>query len=471
MDEVRRLVEETVRRFAMFTPGDLVLVGVSGGADSLALLHVLWSLREKLGVSLHVAHLNHGLRREAAADARFVSRVAGQLGLPVTVAEEDVAGIARRDRLTLEEAGRQARYAFFRRLRDETGARRLALGHNRDDLAETVLMRFLRGTGPWGLAGIPPVREGWIVRPLLSVPRAALDEYCRRAGLAPRRDETNLDVSLFRNRVRHRILPFLLSQGNPRLPDALARLADVVREDEEWLGEVVAYRFRSIARAEEEAVVFPLDLFSPLPPGLQRRLVRQACASLGWLPGPDFAAVERALSLVRGATGRRAVLGGGLEAWRERDALTVARRRETAPYSRLLPVPGAVLVPEAGVRLEASLMPGDAGRGPAAGGTPREVILAAGDLLWPLTVRSRRDGDRVWLRGRARPSRLKRLLARWGVPRRLRDRLPLVTGRLPSGEEVLLWVVGHAVDARFLPRPDTETLLVLRCVELPDAIC
>ncbi len=470
MEEARRLVEETIRRFGMLRPGDLVLVGVSGGADSLALLHILWSLRASLDISLHVAHLDHRLRAEAAEEAEFVRRTAAELGLPVTVAEADVAALARRRRISLEEAGREARYAFFRRLREETGARRLALGHNRDDLAETVLMRFLRGTGAWGLAGIPPVREGWIIRPLLCVPRAAVERYCRAAGLVPRRDATNLDVSLLRNRVRHRILPFLVREANPRLPEALARLAELVREDEEWLAEVVAERFAAVGRADPDAVVFPLASFAPLPAGLQRRLIRQACARLGWLPGPDFAAVERALALLGGRTGRRAVLGGGLEAWRERDALTVARRREEAPFSHVLPLPGEVTVPEAGLRLEARLL---SPRGGAAGGTvsPGEVLLAAEGLTGPLTVRSRRDGDRLWLPGRAGPTRLKRLLARWGIPRRLRDRIPLVTARLASGEEVLLWVVGRAADARFQPRPGDESLLLLRCVELPDAIC
>lgn len=480
MEEVLKSVRETVRRFHMFTRGDLVLVGVSGGPDSLALLHVLCSLREELDIGLHVAHLNHRLRPEAGDDAAFVASVAAGLGLPFTVAEADVAGLARRRRISLEEAGREARYEFFGRLREETGARRLALGHNRDDLAETVLMRVLRGTGPWGLAGIPPVRDGWIVRPLLDVPRAAVEAYCRAAGLEPRRDVTNVDPAAFRNRVRHRILPYLAREANPRVAESLARLADVVREDEEWLAGLVAERFAALARKEDGAITFPLDEFASLPRGLQRRLLRQAFAALGGgTAGPDFAGVERALGLLERSPGRRVALGPGVDVWREQATVAVARRLPRRPFCYRLPVPGSVEVPEAGVLVEALVLSGKPGAEPSpdsrwearAGRGARQVLLDAGAVTGPLAVRSRREGDRLWLQGLPGPARLKGLLRKWGVPRRLRDRIALVTACLATGDEVILWVVGHAVDARFARVGGAERLLLLRCVELPAAIC
>ncbi len=216
-------VRDTIERHSLLEPGDSLVVGVSGGADSLCLLHLLARLRAEFDLALHVAHLNHQLRGErAAADAEFVRRTAVEWGVPVTVSSTDVAILAHERGVGVEEAARQARYAFLAGLAGDTGAGAIAVGHNADDQAETVLMHLLRGAGPAGLRGmsprlalaglapdLPSAAHVTLIRPLLEARRPAIEAYCREYRLQPRFDHSNLDTTLFRNRLRHEVLPVL----------------------------------------------------------------------------------------------------------------------------------------------------------------------------------------------------------------------------------------------------------------------
>ncbi len=467
-DELARAVREAVARHGMVRPGEKVVVAVSGGPDSLALLHVLWRLRDELGIALHVAHLNHLLRgEEAAADAAFVAEMAARLGLPVTVEEVPVARLAAERGLSVEEAGREARYEFFRRVAAATGAGRVALGHTRDDQAETVLMRLLRGSGPAGLSGIPPVRDGWIIRPLLAVPRTAVEAYCRRHGLRPRRDPTNEEPSYLRNRIRLELLPRLEAEYNPMLRQALAHLAEVLRAEEEWAGRAAADAADRLLRRSGDAVVVPVEGLLGLPVALRRRVVRLAAERAG-LPSLPFEHVERVLALAAGAVGRALSLPGGGLARLEHDGLVLGPDgEEPAPFAYRLEVPGSVAIPEAGLRLVAEVVPGPPL--PRAGeqvprGEGDVAVLDAERLPALLTVRSRRPGDRFRPLGLEGEKKLQDYFVDARVPRRQRDRVPIVEAH---GE--IVWVVGHRVDGRFAAGPGARRLLVLRAHRQPAA--
>ncbi len=218
----------------MFGRGMKVVVGVSGGADSVGLLQVLRQLAPEHDLQLHVVHLNHMLRPEAAADAAFVRRLAGRLNLPVTIGCARVGSIARRLRTGIEEAGRLARYRLLEQVADRIGAQRIAVGHHAGDQVETVLFNLMRGAGPGGLAGIPP-RRGRVVRPLLCASREEIAAYCRAAGLEWRTDASNLSPEFLRNRIRHRLLPLLRKEFNPRIDQAVLRLAEIVGEEDRWI--------------------------------------------------------------------------------------------------------------------------------------------------------------------------------------------------------------------------------------------
>ena len=235
-EKVRRQVLSTLADEDLIPPDSAVLVGVSGGADSVALLLLLYDLVAGGGTTLAVAHLDHGLRPGAGLpEAAFVLDLARQLNLPCHIRRADVAAIARERGQGIEEAGRQTRYRFFNDLCRVAGYDRIALGHHSDDNAEQVLLNLLRGSGPRGLAGIAPRRDDGIVRPLIRLQRADLIAYLEARGVTYLNDPSNSDLHHRRNRIRHELLPHLADTYNPRVVPALNRLAGILREEQDWM--------------------------------------------------------------------------------------------------------------------------------------------------------------------------------------------------------------------------------------------
>ncbi len=460
LDTVRR----TIQRHGMFRPAGPVVVGVSGGPDSVCLLHALWRLRAELGLELVVGHLNHGFRPEAAAEAAFVAELAGSLGVPAVVEEADVPALSRRLRLSAQVAARRARLEFLGRVARERDAAWVALGHQRDDQAETVLMWFLRGTGLDGLAGIPPVRRDggagvWLARPLLEVDRAAIEAYCRAEGLQPRRDPSNRRLTYTRNRIRLALVPLLEREYQPGLRSRLAALADAVRGDRALLEQLTDEAWaQALLSHEPSAVTLSVPVLVDLPPGLRRRVLRRAAGLVRAAWTPPLSRVDAALDLLQPeGAGCTVELGAGVLVRREAGRLhvTTAPRDKVRPYAYALPVPGSVNVVEAGVRITARLVP--AGEVRRAG-----LHLVEGGALdynkvaLPLEVRNRRRGDRFVPLGMTGSKKLKDFLIGLKVPRSARDRLPLVT----AGGQVV-WVAGYRIDDRVKVGPDTRTVLVL----------
>jgi tRNA(Ile)-lysidine synthase len=273
----------TISTHALFERGDTVVVGVSGGPDSLALLHALRMLAPELGIALHVAHLNHQLRgADAEADAEFVAWLAREWNLPVTVEARDVAALAREKRLSLEEAGRNARQEFFARVAGEQHARVVAVGHHADDQVETVLMHFIRGAGLAGLRGMPyrsAIQDFILVRPFLDITRAEIETYCAENHLHPRRDVSNEDLTFYRNRLRHEVIPYLETL-NPNLRAVVHRAAQTIADDYAYLHAQVESAYARVAREADGVIVFAREAYRALEPSLQRAILRVAILRL-----------------------------------------------------------------------------------------------------------------------------------------------------------------------------------------------
>lgn len=464
-------VRLTLQRYAMIQPGDRVIVAVSGGADSVALTLALAQLAPEWSIRLHLFHLHHGLRGDAAdADAVWVRDFARQLGIPCTIRKADVGLLARKQGKGLEEAGRTARYQELAALAAETGAQRVATGHTRDDQAETVLLRLLRGTGTTGLAGIHPVRPlgppappaATVVRPLLAVSRQETEAFCAAAGITPRTDMTNLDRGFARNRIRHDLLP-VLKQFSPAVVDRLAELAEIARAEDAFLSLAVEQVTKSwgVSLGETE-VIMPREALWNMDLALARRLVRLAARHLG--AHLNFRQVEAVLQ--QSLEGQGVLqLPRGLRATVSPEAVTLSRgnpgvepAEELDPGSLagaaplhplLLAVPGVTPVPGQQVAIAVERL--DRVDRPLAG--PEVIDLDPNLIPLPLMLRTWRPGDRVYLSGMSGSKKLQDLFVDLKIPRSERKRIPLVV----TGEN-LVWVVGLRADRRFLASPGGPAL-------------
>ncbi|MGE5578444.1 MAG: tRNA lysidine(34) synthetase TilS [Bacillota bacterium] len=431
----------------MVSPGDLVIVAVSGGPDSMCLLDVLFALSPELGIRLHAAHLNHHMRAQAPKDAAMVRDFAKRLGIECAIGDADVNGLAKERGIGVEEAGREARYSFLRKVRAETGASKIALGHNLNDQAETVLMRLLRGAGTQGLAGIPPV-NGDIVRPLLEVPRVQIEEYCRLRNIPTMMDVYNLDPKYTRNALRLEVIPDLEKRFNPSLTKTLAWTASALRWDADLLEEMARQAFLAVSCKQARVTSVERKALGAMPPALSSRVLemawRECSGSSGNLPVPRIQELlwspENVISLPDGVTAVRS------------EAAIWFYPAPPADLEVSLPIDGSVEVPELGVTFTTRTFEGNgvelmerASQGCKEGSTERSaersglegyppwlvepvIRLDYDKLKGPLTVRTRRRGDRFRPLGmEGRVKKLQDFLVQRKVPRFQRDFTPLVT--------------------------------------------
>lgn len=278
-------VRATIATHRLLPRGSRVVVAVSGGPDSVALLHVLRALQPTLKLSLHVAHLDHGLRPESGQDADFVRALAQRWRLPVTIERREVGAWCKHHGLSLEDGARRIRYAFLLEAARRHSTGRIATAHTADDQAETVLMRLLRGTGLTGLGGIPVARQledCWVIRPLLETWRSEVLALLRQAGLPFREDSSNADRRFLRNRIRHELLPLLEREYHPDIRQALVQLAEQCRTDAAYLERSVRRHWRRVVReprpagTEAPELAISIARFTRQPPAVQRQLLRQA---------------------------------------------------------------------------------------------------------------------------------------------------------------------------------------------------
>jgi tRNA(Ile)-lysidine synthase len=411
----------------MLTGGETVLVAVSGGADSVALLHVLLTLSAELSLRLHVLHVDHGLRPDSPHDAEFVRQLAARLGVPAEVACVTVSPGG-----SIEATARAARYEALDAHARRLGAARIAVGHTADDQAETVLMRMLGGAGVRGLAGIPAVR-GRIIRPLLETRREGLVATLEAAGLPWVEDPSNRDPKFLRNRIRHELLPLLSASYNPDVITALDRIARLCRDTVGAIERVAGRELDRLAAAGDGAIVLPHAPLAELPRQVAAEVLRQAAARLG-SRAPLRAWAHRGLTrILASPPPRRPFRLGGITVEVSSGRLRLASAETRRLLERTLTVPGRVELPEIGHALEARLVDASDGAVPR---VRHSVVFDAALVPARLTVRARRTGDRFSPFGGGE-RRLKSFLIDEKIPRWERARLPLV-----EADGRILWVGG-----------------------------
>jgi tRNA(Ile)-lysidine synthase len=474
-------VLRTVRRQDLLPPGGRVVVALSGGPDSVALVHLLRELELAGDVKIAgVAHFNHQLRgAQADGDEEFCREMSAALALPFECGRGDVRAAAAKEGRSIEDAARVLRYAFLEGATDRLAADAIAVGHSRDDQAETFLLRLLRGSGPQGLAGILP-RAGRVIRPLLEISRADLRAYVSERHLPFREDATNADVSIPRNRVRHELLPHLERDFSPGVVRILAREATIARQDEDLLHGMAIDLARSIVLTrEDDSPSSEIDAaaLTSLHPALAARVTRLALQAQAPQAFIGFDHVDRFLEFARqggagGALslpGQQAVRTGarillGPEPARRPRAAGAAKTGFANSFTFPLSIPGEVRLDKQGWAISAvsadSALEKWAEAAPGGPGTGREaaVVVAAGPLSLPLSIRSRRPGDRFHPTGLGHRQKLQDFLVNRKIPRELRDSLPLVV----DAQDRIVWVVGQAVAADFRVTEGSRGVLLLK---------
>ena len=465
---------QTIKKFDMLSFNDRVLIGVSGGPDSVTLLNVLLSLKKRYNLSFFIAHLDHMLRgEESDEDVNFVKNLAQELDLPCEIKSYNLTKIARKEHLTLEEAAREYRYKFYSETAKKFKANKIALGHNADDQVETVLMRFLRGSGLEGLMGIPPVR-GKIIRPLIECSRAEIEEYCQEHKIGYRIDSSNKEVIYFRNKIRLELLPSLAKDYNKNIKDITLRLQNIVSEVSAYLNQETELLFKEVARRENpETVIIDLRKFISLPLALKRRIIRKAIEVVkGNLCSISFRHNSEILKLTEYQLGEKEIyLPDDLRVNKIYNKMIIYKKRISedqtdeipATWEHNISIPGKTEIKSLGIKVEIEkLDPADI----------RSSLYftrkkSKGEFLEfidynkvkpPLKLRNRRIGDKFYPLKMKGLKKVKDFFIDNKIPKAYRGLIPI----LVDSEDQIIWIMGMRLDDRVKINSDTKKVLCIK---------
>ncbi len=451
MNSVRK-VRETITSRRLIEPGSRVVVALSGGADSTALLVILKELSGEMDLELAAAHLDHRIRRGSGKEQATVARLSSSVDIPFLAGSIDVPAEARKRRIGIEEAARILRYRFLERVATDFGARTVALGHTRDDQVETILHRILRGSGWRGLMGIPP-RRGIFVRPLLDCSRDELMDFLRSRNIAHITDESNRDETYYRNRIRNRLLPYLRRHFNPAVDESIGRLQESLEEGWRLLEEPLLEMIPE--RQKDGSVKLPLTRVNQMGDFEIYLLVdlslRERFCLFQDFEKKHFDAVKRLVH--ESQSGKGITLPHGIRIEKDQRSIIVRRKSDRAivPGEQLVPAEGSYRLPSWNLRLEIdSIRPSDAGVW-----NEREAHLAS--IRFPVRVRARKPGDRIRPFGMRGRKKLSDIFIDRKIPLGLRDRYPVFED---SGGP--FWVPGVATDERTRIQPGARRVTRMR---------
>ncbi len=440
-----------------------LVAGISGGPDSVCLFHILVKIQVKLGFKLYVAHLDHRLRgADSEADAQYVRQLANDVDIPVVIEQSYVREYQERQHIPLEEAAREVRYSFFSQVAESIGASRVAVGHTADDQVETILMHLVRGTGTRGLRGLQPCTlfqfpeySITIIRPLLDITRQEVLDYCRYYQLKPRLDTTNLSLSPLRNRLRHQLIP-LLQSYNPRVNEAILRMAEITGDDLSFLDRERNRLWDRVTEKDNDTITFDKEAFLDLPLSMQRIILRTAIENLlGNIRDIEARHIEEIIDVLDKPAGKRLVLPRGIVFSIEYDHYLLGKNTTNpSPFPSLkneyiLNIPGETALP--GWKVTADIINGEQ--------IIENKYCAFFDIEKTgreIKVRSRREGDRFQPLGMIYSKKLGEFMIDAKIPNAWRDNIPIV-----CSSQHIIWVVGWRIDDRVKVTSNTNKVLRL----------
>ncbi len=445
-------VKKTITKYHLLEKKDSVLIAFSGGLDSTGLLAVFLELRTAWLLDLSLGHFNHKLRPRAGEDEKFVREVAKKYDLPLFVASEDVRSYAKRNRLNLEEAGRILRYDFLSKTAQAIGGTKIATGHTLNDQAETFFLRLMRGSGLKGLCGILPVVEGRIIRPLLSVEKKNILEYVQKKGMEFREDESNLDRSFARNKVRLDLIPYIQENFEPKIVHRIGKIVAILQKEEDLLEKLASHEAKTAILGDKKKAHLDFDALSALPKGLARRIARKFIHKLkGDLREISFEDVEALINLEEG---KNLQLTKELLLKREKNCVFLRPELpEKTVYEYSWDGSSPLILKKLNMTIQAEKRK-----------RPRSFIfddetrayLDGEKIKFPLQVRNRREGDRYQPLGAPGRKKLKEVMRAKSIPLAERDKKPVFL----SSDEII-WICGLPVAEKFRVTEKTREVLML----------
>lgn len=450
-------VLSTINKHFLLAGNETVLVGLSGGPDSVCLLHVLNEIKEKLNLKICAVYVDHNLRpRETPGEIELCRNLCERLSVSFIVRSVDVKAHEEKHGLNRQEAARELRYRVFDETAITVNAQKIALAHNADDQVETLFMRILRGSGPAGLSGIP-VKRGNIIRPLLESDRIAVEDYLHSKNVDSLVDSSNLGTDYVRNRMRLTLLPEL-KRINPRLTHAVIKMMTILAEEERYFDILVTrVLMKMISRKSVERIELFLAPMESMDVVILRRVLRRAISEIETLRGISFVQIEEIIRLVKkGKSGDRLYLPRGIRVIREYSLLTMTSEEPFKLTPCRLDSPGDVVIRGAGMVLKASFEQEAANFGNGS----TDVLLDGGLMTFPLKIRHRLPGDFFFPLGFGKKKKLQDFFVDEKIPRDERDGIPIVV----SGSDIV-WIAGHRADERFRITEHTHKFLRLGIVK------
>ncbi|MFZ5966656.1 MAG: tRNA lysidine(34) synthetase TilS [Bacillota bacterium] len=451
---------KTLEDFKMVSEGEGIVIGVSGGPDSITLLHLFHRVQERYRLRLYAVHLNHQFRgTDADEDAAYVKSFCDKLGIEAFIYSENVTEYSKHRGITFEEAGREIRYRLFDEILDQKRAGKIAVAQNMDDQAETVLMRLMRGSGAEGLSAIDHIRDNKIIRPLLDISRKEIEAYCSLHELKPRIDKTNSEVIYTRNRIRLELIPYIESHFNPNIKETLCRTAKLLREDNNFIAEQVDKAFGKLVRKENDRITVLLRSLKELHPAVAKRVVREMLKQyLGDIKNIQSIHVENIMGLVDKQTvGASIDLPGYITAAIDYEYLMIKKKEneiQKHDFTYDLKIGSVSEFSLLNLIIISKIIDKE-----HIGEIPKSDTIKYFDLdkiHQGIKLRNRRNGDRFSPLGMKGSKKLKEFFIDEKIPRTLRDEIPLIC----DGDEIV-WVIGYRMSEKYKVTSDTEHILMI----------
>lgn len=451
---------KTIHENQLIQKGEKIVIGVSGGPDSVCLLHLLWRIRKEFDLLLYSVHLNHQLRgKEAEEDAQYVQDICKRLEVPAFIYSRDVSRYSKERGISFEEAGREIRYQLFQEVLDKVGADKIAIAQNQDDQAETVLMRLIRGAGMEGLGAMDYIREDKIIRPLLDISRKEIEAYCSQYQLNPRVDRTNLESIYMRNRIRLELIPYIEKYFNPNIKATLCRTAKLLKEDNDLIESIVEENYFKIAQESKSQIRLKLSLLRTCPGAIQKRILRKALVQLsGELKNIGQVHIQNLIDLIySGKTGSRIDLPKGIVAILEYNHFLLQKKEtliKSKDFEYAIGVNERRWIEETHGYLSCKILERE--KGFEISSQRYQKHFDYDKVKKQLLVRNRRPGDRFVPLGLGGSKKLKDYFIDEKIPQKERERIPL----LCDGDQIM-WVIGYRMSERYKVDSDTKRILIV----------